>query len=200
MQPQEIFEFQCRKRQCYTRDTSNSSILMVHPCCFNAASGNAIRATSYLGSPCPKATCFNAASGNAIRATKEKKDIMLQHDEVSMPQAAMLYARQKEEGWEKIEDECFNAASGNAIRATRSLRGLQRRIEEFQCRKRQCYTRDSSSEHISIKYAGFNAASGNAIRATWRRRALRSKRTIVSMPQAAMLYARRPSVSFKNVR
>ena len=38
--------FQCRKRQCYTRDKEETYLLRRNISCFNAASGNAIRATS----------------------------------------------------------------------------------------------------------------------------------------------------------
>ena len=60
---------------------------------FNAASGNAIRATIGIRLCNIIFTSFNAASGNAIRATKFLRLIMEQK-----------YG--------------FNAASGNAIRAT----------------------------------------------------------------------------------
>ena len=61
---------------------------------------------------------------------------------VSMPQAAMLYARQEEVWLSSRNLQCFNAASGNAIRATRTMSTLQ------------------------WAFCSFNAASGNAIRAT----------------------------------
>ena len=61
---------------------------------------------------------------------------------VSMPQAAMLYARLEKIIRFLFTHGCFNAASGNAIRATRL-----RRLPEY-------------------RNFRFNAASGNAIRAT----------------------------------
>ena len=40
-------------------------------------------------------------------------------------------------------------------------------IMQFQCRKRQCYTRDEFNQRSEFKFkTSFNAASGNAIRAT----------------------------------
>ena len=63
---------------------------------------------------------FNAASGNAIRATWNSILLM-------------------------ILSFCFNAASGNAIRATKWLDTAMRTTQKFQCRKRQCYTRDTCS-------------------------------------------------------
>ena len=61
----------------------------------------------------------------------------------------------------------FNAASGNAIRATCRCRTATDSSHMFQCRKRQCYTRDMLQADVST--------GGNIS---------------VSMPQAAMLYAR----------
>ena len=86
--------FQCRKRQCYTRDICTKALMLtVMSASFNAASGNAIRATSKGWMGCAKAPGFNAASGNAIRATL---GILIKQQVV----------------------RSFNAASGNAIRAT----------------------------------------------------------------------------------
>ena len=85
---------------------------------------------------------FNAASGNAIRATKKKEADITNRSTVSMPQAAMLYARLINSSTIQLNTPSFNAASGNAIRAT------------------------SSSLSRQGFPACFNAASGNAIRAT----------------------------------
>ena len=71
---------------------------------------------------------FNAASGNAIRAT-----------EFGYPL-----------GWAYPS---FNAASGNAIRATSHDLLLSSNLDSFQCRKRQCYTRDSVSRSPRIYWA-----------------------------------------------
>ena len=113
---------------------------------FNAASGNAIRATSMITSMMNLYTSsFNAASGNAIRATQRPISMATAFVGVSMPQAAMLYAR---------------LLAGVAVKAA----------TKFQCRKRQCYTRDSDT----MSYVKENP--------------------VVSMPQAAMLYARQKEV------
>ena len=65
---------------------------------------------------------------------------------VSMPQAAMLYARHQYLERMIRCDMSFNAASGNAIRATRTFSTLpSQNVRLFQCRKRQCYTRDTLS-------------------------------------------------------
>ena len=136
--------FQCRKRQCYTRDMlqadvstgGNISVSMPQAAMLYA------RLVASLRQP-PNFLCFNAASGNAIRATIDAIAVCPILFAVSMPQAAMLYARL----W----------AAGFNFRADL----------EFQCRKRQCYTRDfliSSLVWVVL---------------------------LVSMPQAAMLYARR---------
>ena len=157
---------------------------------FNAASGNAIRATlNYFidqvvaevsmpqaamlyarlasdggkGNPSLR---FNAASGNAIRATLQNQRAHSVGIRVSMPQAAMLYARPWMLAAKIILFTRFNAASGNAIRATQMDMEFSRNLYVFQCRKRQCYTRDNLSWSSSMQH------------------------TIVSMPQAAMLYAR----------
>ena len=83
---------------------------------------------------------FNAASGNAIRATS-KHTVDTGAIIVSMPQAAMLYARRLR----------LNACAVKSV---------------FQCRKRQCYTRDFQTATTYTEVYSFNAASGNAIRAT----------------------------------
>ena len=61
--------FQCRKRQCYTRDAVYKAATKEEQKGFNAASGNAIRATWKLRLWETPQSSFNAASGNAIRAT-----------------------------------------------------------------------------------------------------------------------------------
>ena len=85
---------------------------------------------------------FNAASGNAIRATEKYPNGIV------------------------ADLGGFNAASGNAIRATRKFAKFLEYLFEFQCRKRQCYTRD-----LKIM-------------------SLLSNLQLGSMPQAAMLSAR----------
>ena len=62
-----------------------------------------------------------------------------------MPQAAMLYARPERAHALLDQMSSFNAASGNAIRATRICMEERMYPSQFQCRKRQCYTRDSVS-------------------------------------------------------
>ena len=101
----------------------------------------AIRATSSTGPQTETFWGFNAASGNAIRATCGAFVVTSAIAVVSMPQAAMLYARQAHDGF-SIE------------------------ANKFQCRKRQCYTRDRVMDIADCDGNCFNAASGNAIRAT----------------------------------
>ena len=96
--------FQCRKRQCYTRDVVSKKV----------------------GDGCLP---------------------------VSMPQAAMLYARPAAHRTSRKSSASFNAASGNAIRATGSTHAQTKFLSQFQCRKRQCYTRDSVSRSPRIYWA-----------------------------------------------
>ena len=112
---------------------------------FNAASGNAIRATSKKKRKRLRLWCFNAASGNAIRATLRLLEQQEPERLVSMPQAAMLYARLGRHFNISTPFSSCNAASGNAIRATKIFRYPKKSGKTFQCRKRQCYTRDSVS-------------------------------------------------------
>ena len=89
-----LLGFQCRKRQCYTRDLRSVCGNKRYRRSFNAASGNAIRATKFVKISISKRPgSFNAASGNAIRATFKSNAAAGFKLEVSMPQAAMLYAR-----------------------------------------------------------------------------------------------------------
>ena len=83
-----------------------------------------------------------------------------------MPQAAMLYARRGNSRSFLNTSLSFNAASGNAIRATNIEVHFSFQDTKFQCRKRQCYTRDMNSQTKKMMVLN------------------------VSMPQAAMLYAR----------
>ena len=121
-------EFQCRKRQCYTRDDSPAGLSGGH-CWFQ----------------CRKRQCY----------TRDKKLISEEQGKmlVSMPQAAMLYARPQLRIAKVENKRCFNAASGNAIRATGMLMTAGISVRWFQCRKRQCYTRDSVSRSPRIYWA-----------------------------------------------
>ena len=113
--------FLCRKRHGYTRDLRSVCGNKRYRRSFNAASGNAIRATggswiayfNFLVFQCRKRQCYTRDSAVLTTWSFWKR--------VSMPQAAMLYARRQRRGI----DPC--------------------QAHVFQCRKRQCYTRDSVS-------------------------------------------------------
>ena len=88
--------FLCRKRHGYTRD------FLDWPTNRNL-----------LGFQCRKRQCYTR--------DEQKKYRVLIILLVSMPQAAMLYARHKDLFMKEENKTSFNAASGNAIRATLSL-------------------------------------------------------------------------------
>ena len=109
---------------------------------------------------------FNAASGNAIRATRIEKSVSIFDGRVSMPQAAMLYAR------------------------PHLLEKILLNIFKFQCRKRQCYTRDSSLISLGRGNFLFQCRKRQCYTRDWLSLDSFECRWQVSMPQAAMLYAR----------
>ena len=136
--------FLCRKRHGYTRDLRSVCGNKRYRRSFNAASGNAIRATMECPWNHSRICCFNAASCNAIRATR-----------------CLLSVQRRLGG--------FNAASGNAIRATSETAQFLRNIRgRFNAASGNAIRATSEIDRLERENRGFNAASGNAIRATMR--------------------------------
>ena len=133
---------------------------------------------------------FNAASGNAIRATQRPISMATAFVGVSMPQAAMLYARLAVRSMPCEFYVGFNAASGNAIRATFISTKRHTGSSVFQCRKRQCYTRDAQCPEPEQPAGSVSMPQAAMLYARLDPSCCFLVWNLVSMPQAAMLYAR----------